>query len=131
MEKRVKIGKSILKELKNTTLTDTAIAESMGVTRFAIWKWRTGKSESMREINFRALAEALSLQVSFSKEGFAELEPKTPIIEKKGLEMTDSIGAVLVKTIDNLWMQLEEKDETIKELEAIINGLRQVSDSTD
>jgi transcriptional regulator with XRE-family HTH domain len=131
MEKRVKIGKSIIKEINKSNIPDTALAESMGISRYAIHKWKTGKSESMREINLISLAEVLKLQVTYSEDGFAELEPQNPIIDKKGLDMTNSIGEVLVKTIDNLWLQLEERDETIKELEATIKELQPITQESD
>jgi len=120
MEKRVKIGKSIIEAINNSNIPDTALAKSMGITRYAIHKWKTGKSERIREINLISLAEVLQLQVTYSDDGFAELEPKTPTTDKKGLDMTNSFGESMVKTIDNLWLQLKGKDETIKELEATI-----------
>jgi len=116
----VKIGKSIIEAINNSNIPDTALAESMGITRYAIHKWKTGKSESMREINLISLAEVLQLQVIYSDDGFAELEPKKPIIDEKGLDMTNTLVESMANTIDNLWLQVKGKDETIKKLEATI-----------
>jgi len=120
MEKRVKIGKTIIKALNETTITDTAIADAIGISRYAIHKWKTGKSESMRDVNLNSLAEVLGLQVIYSSDGHGELEPITLNVETKELNMSTTNGDVLVKTIDNLWAQIEKKDKALLRKDKII-----------
>jgi DNA-binding Xre family transcriptional regulator len=74
MEKQLKIGRSIINSLKESTVTDTEIARKVSVSRLSVYKWKTGKAESIRHNHLESLAELLDKEVVVF-EGTAEFEP--------------------------------------------------------
>jgi transcriptional regulator with XRE-family HTH domain len=103
--------------------TDSEIGIETGVSREMVYKWRTKKVKSIRTSNLRKLAEVLDYKLEIDLDGSMSLEPLT--IEDEMMSGKNN-AEVLVKTIDNLWLQLETKDNSIRRLEQIIKEREEI-----
>ena len=112
------IGKSILDAIEQSDLSDKKICNKVGVSQPAFYKWKTGQTKTMRRSNVNLLATVLDKEVIYLDGGTVEF--KDINIEIEELNMATTNGDVLVKTIDNLWSQIEKKDEALLRKDKII-----------
>jgi len=118
MGKLMIIGKSILDAIEQSDLSDKKICNKVGVSQPAFYKWKTGQTKTMRRSNVNLLATVLDKEVIYLDGGTVEF--KDINIEIEELNMTTTNGDVLVKTIDNLWAQIEKKDKALLRKDKII-----------
>tara|TARA_R100000655_G_scaffold101829_1_gene147319 strand:+ start:6636 stop:7460 length:825 start_codon:yes stop_codon:yes gene_type:complete len=132
MEKQLKIGRSIINSLKESTVTDTEIARKVSVSRLSVYKWKTGKAESIRQNHLESLAELLDKKVVVFK-GTAELEPlSSESYQIKTISKESTMGNVETTQLINSLVEsnkdlLNDKSRLRKENQYLVDKIDQLA----
>jgi DNA-binding Xre family transcriptional regulator len=132
MEKQLKIGRSIINSLKESTVTDTEIARKVSVSRLSVYKWKTGKAESIRHNHLESLAELLDKEVVVF-EGTAEFEPLSgKSYQVKTISKESSMGNVETTRLINSLVEnnkdlLNDKSRLRKENQYLVDKIDQLA----
>jgi transcriptional regulator with XRE-family HTH domain len=131
MEKQLKIGRSIINSLKESTVTDTEIAKKVSVSRLSVYKWKTGKAESIRQNHLKSLAELLDKKVVVFK-GTAELEPlSSESYQIKTISKESTMGSIETTQLINSLVEsnkdlLNDKSRLRKENQYLVDKIDQL-----
>ena len=79
---RLTIGNSIREAINLSSLSDTNIANEVGVTKTTVFSWRTGRIESIRRSNLVALAKILNKKINLTDGAVVEFIDKAPNTEQ-------------------------------------------------
>ena len=127
----MKIGRSIINSLKESTVTDTEIARKVSVSRLSVYKWKTGKAESIRQNHLESLAELLDKKVVVFK-GTAELKPlSSESYQIKTISKESTMGNVETTQLINSLVEsnkdlLNDKSRLRKENQYLVDKIDQL-----
>ena len=117
--------------IHNSRLSESDLADKVGVSRQMIFKWRTQKVSSIRKSNLVSLAEALDHTIEFNGNEI-ELDKMEIELDEGGMEMSlmaqdlikqkDRYIALLEKTVEEKDVRLEACNEALHSLDNTIKS---------